>query len=47
MKKLMIIASCVVLLLAAGCKNEDPFVDPGDVENPNWVVTVAKWTVAK
>ena len=36
----MIIASCAVLLLAAGCKNEDPFVDPGDVENPNWVVSV-------
>ena len=40
MRKLIIIASCAVLLLAAGCKDEDPFVDPGDVENPNWVITV-------
>ena len=33
------IASCAVLLLAAGCKEQDPFVNPGDVENPNWVIT--------
>jgi len=29
-----------VLLLAAGCKNSDPFVDPGDTPDPHWVVTV-------
>ena len=29
-----------VLLIAAGCKNTDPFVDPGDTPNPNWKLTV-------
>ena len=29
-----------VLLIAAGCENTDPFVDPGDTPNPNWVITV-------
>ena len=40
--KWYIIASCAVLLLAAGCKNStsDPFADPGDIENPHWVLTV-------
>ena len=29
-----------VLLLAAGCKNSDPFVDPGDTPDPHWEVTI-------
>ena len=29
-----------VLLLAAGCKNTDPFVDPGDTPDPHWEVTI-------
>ena len=29
---------CTVLL--AGCKSQDPTEDPGDVENPNWVISV-------
>jgi len=32
---------CTLLLLAAGCKDKcDPFVDPGTIENPDWVLTV-------
>ena len=35
---------CAVLLLAAGCKDKEqpvnPFVDPGTIENPDWVLTV-------
>jgi len=39
------IALCAVLLLAAGCKDKnaepvDPYTTPGNVENPNWQVTV-------
>jgi len=38
-EELMIIASCAVLLLAAGCKSKeepvDPYVTPGTTENPN------------
>lgn len=36
------IALCAVLLLAAGCKEEqpvDPYVTPGNTPNPNWVIT--------
>lgn len=29
-----------VLLIGAGCENSDPFVNPGDTPNPNWVLTV-------
>ena len=29
-----------VLLIAAGCENTDPYVNPGDTPNPNWAVTV-------
>jgi hypothetical protein len=29
-----------VLLIAAGCENSDPFVNPGDTPNPNWALTV-------
>ena len=29
-----------VLLIGAGCENSDPFVNPGDTPNPNWVITV-------
>ena len=29
-----------VLLIAAGCENTDPFVNPGDTPNPNWALTV-------
>ena len=29
-----------VLLIAAGCENTDPYVNPGDTPNPNWVITV-------
>ena len=29
-----------VLLLTAGCEKPDPFTTQGNVENPNWVVTV-------
>ena len=35
---------CAVLLLAAGCKDKEqpvnPYVDPGTIENPDWVLTV-------
>lgn len=39
MKKLIF---CSLFLLAlCSCRNEnDPFVDPGNEENPNWVITV-------
>ena len=30
---------CTVLLLAGGCKDNDPFVNQGNVDNPDWVVT--------
>ena len=29
-----------VLLIAAGCENTDPFVDPGNTPNPEWTLTV-------
>ena len=29
-----------VLLIAAGCENTDPYVNPGDTPNPNWKLTV-------
>ena len=28
------------LLTLVGCEEKDPFVTPGKVENPNWVITV-------
>ena len=37
------IALCTVLLMAAGCKSpepENPFVDPGNTTDPEWVITV-------
>ena len=31
---------CTLLILAAGCKKSDPFVDPGDTPDPMWTITV-------
>ena len=37
-KNFSLIVLCTVFFM--GCKNSDPFVDPGDTPNPNWVITV-------
>ena len=40
-KNCKVFVLCALFLVALmGCKNSDPFVDPGDTPNPNWVITV-------
>ena len=31
---------CSVFCTLTGCENPDPYVNPGDTPNPNWVITV-------
>ena len=44
MKKFLVLASCVMMLLAVGCsernKPEEPKSNTGNVADPQWVVTV-------
>lgn len=37
--KLFAIATCALLLMVAGCEKPDPYVNPGNVEDPHWKVT--------
>ena len=38
--KLLALGVALLAVALTGCKDKDPFVDPGDTPNPNWTVTV-------